>query len=77
MKMELILISVLTSMIQQYFHRPYYYLKQNDIVYVEPNNIKQDNSKYNQNNSFKLSTISTIVSAASVIASLVIALTVK
>ena len=43
--MELILISVLTSMIQQYFHRPYYYLKQNDIVYVEPNNIKQDNSK--------------------------------
>lgn len=59
------------------FSSPYYYLKQNDIVYVEPNNIKQDNSKYNQNNSFKLSTISTIVSAASVIASLVIALTVK
>ena len=59
------------------FSSPYYYLQQNDIVYVEPNSIKQDNSKYNQNNSFKLSTISTIVSAASVIASLVIALTVK
>ena len=59
------------------FTSPYYYLQQNDIVYVEPNQIKQDNSKYNQNNSFKLSTISTIVSAASVIASLVIALTVK
>lgn len=59
------------------FSSPYYYLQQNDIVYIEPNNIKQDNSKYNQNNSFKLSTISTIVSAASVIASLVIALTVK
>lgn len=56
---------------------PCYYLQQNDIIYVEPNNIKQDNSKYNQNNAFKMSVVSTIVSAASVIASLVIALTVK
>ncbi len=56
---------------------PYYYLQQNDYVYVAPNNIRQANSKYNQNNAFKLSVISTIVSAASVIASLVIALTVK
>jgi polysaccharide export outer membrane protein len=56
---------------------PYYYLQQNDVVYVEPNKIRQDNSKYNQNNAFKLSVVSTIVSAASIIASLVIALTVK
>lgn len=56
---------------------PYYYLKQNDVVYVEPNKIKKDNSKYNQNNAFKVSVVSTIVSAISVIASLVIALTVK
>lgn len=56
---------------------PFFYLKQNDVVYIEPNNIKQDNSKYNQNNGFKLSVISTIVSAASVIASLIVALSVK
>ncbi len=56
---------------------PYFYLQQNDVVYVEPNDIRKDNSKYNQNNAFKLSVISTIVSACSVIASLVIALTVK
>lgn len=56
---------------------PYFYLQQNDVIYVEPNKIKKDNSKYNQNNAFKLSLTSTIVSAASVIASLVIALTVK
>lgn len=56
---------------------PYYYVKQNDYIYVEPNSIRQSNSKYNQNNAFKLSVISTIVSAASVIASLVIALSVK
>lgn len=61
----------------QIFSSPYFYLQQNDVVYVEPNAIKIDNSKYNQNNAFKLSVISTVVSAASVIASLVIALTVK
>lgn len=56
---------------------PYFYLRQNDYIYVEPNAILQANSKYNQNNAFKLSVTSTIVSAASVIASLIIALTVK
>lgn len=56
---------------------PYYYLQQNDYVYVSPNKVRQSNSKYNTNNSFKLQVTSTIVSAASVIASLVIALTVK
>lgn len=59
------------------FSSPCYYLQQNDVVYVEPNTIKIDNSKYNTNNAYKLSVISTIVSASSVIASLVIALTVK
>ncbi len=56
---------------------PYFYLKQNDVVYVEPNAIRKDNAKYNQNNSFKISVISTVVSACSVIASLIIALVVK
>jgi polysaccharide export outer membrane protein len=56
------------------FNSPYFYLRQNDVVYVEPNQIRIDNSKYNQNNAFKLSVISTIVSGVSVIASLIIAL---
>ena len=56
---------------------PYYYLQQNDVVYVEPNNIKASNSRYNTMNSYKLSAISTTVSAVSVIASLIIALAVK
>ncbi len=59
------------------FASPYFYLQQNDVVYVEPNQIRIDNSKYNQNNAYKLTVISTIVSAASVVASLVIALAVK
>lgn len=56
---------------------PYYYLQQNDYIYVEPNEIRQANSRYNQDNAYKLTVVSTVVSAASVIASLVIALTVK
>lgn len=56
---------------------PYYYLQQNDVVYVEPNQIKAGNAKYSQNNAFKVAVVSTIVSAVSVIASFVIALAVK
>lgn len=56
---------------------PYYYLQQNDVVYVEPNQIKAGNAKYSQNNAFKVAVVSTIVSAVSVISSLVIALAVK
>lgn len=52
---------------------PFYYLQQNDVVYVEPNQIKYANSKYNTHNGYKLSVISTIVGSVSVIASLVIA----
>ena len=56
---------------------PYYYLQQNDVVYVEPNQIKPGTATYSQNNAFKVTVVSTIVSAVSVIASLVIALAVK
>lgn len=56
---------------------PLYYLKQNDVIIVEPNEIRKANSKYNQDNAYKLSVISTIVSATSVVASLAIALAVK
>ena len=56
---------------------PLYYLKQNDVIIVEPNDIRKANSKYNQDNAYKLSVVSTIVSAASVVASLAIALAVK
>lgn len=56
---------------------PQFYLQQNDVIVVSPNQIQQSNSRYNQFNAYKLSVISTVVSAASVIASLVIALTIK
>lgn len=56
---------------------PFFYLKQNDYVYVEPTKARQGSAEYNTNNSYKLSVVSTIVSGCSVIASLIIALLVR
>lgn len=53
---------------------PYFYLKQNDYIYVEPNDIRKDNAEYNQYDSYKLSVISTLVSGCATVISLVIAL---
>ncbi len=61
--------SILTS--------PYFYLRQNDVLYVEPNAVRKDNAEYNTNNAYKVSVASAIVSACSVVASLVIALAIK
>jgi len=54
---------------------PYFYLRQNDVVYVEPNKIRNSISKYDQNKSYRVQVISTVVSALSVVATLVISLT--
>lgn len=59
------------------FSSPYYYLKQNDAIYVEPTESRRGMAEYNQNNGYKLQVISAIISGASVIASLIIALAVK
>ena len=56
---------------------PYYYLKQNDVVYVEPGSSRSGQAEYNQNNSFKVSVVSAVVSGCSVVASLLIALLAK
>lgn len=56
---------------------PFYYLQPNDYIYVTPNKVRQANAKYNSDNAYKLQVASIVVSTASVIASLVIALLVK
>lgn len=56
---------------------PYFYLRQNDVIYVEPNSVRQANARSDQERQFRLSMTSVIVSAASVIASLAIALFIK
>ena len=59
------------------FESPFYYLKQNDVIYVEPNKARRGNSKYSQAAQYNISVASTIIGAVSVIASLTIALLIK
>lgn len=56
---------------------PYFYMQQNDVIYVEPNDVRQSNAEYDQNKSYKVQVISTAISAISVIATLIIALVIK
>lgn len=59
------------------FKSPYFYLKQNDVIYVEPNKARRSNANYSQAAQFNISVASTVVSVVSVISSLCIALFVK
>lgn len=52
---------------------PYFYLKQNDVIYVQPSKGKAGQADFNQNNTYKVSIVSAIISGVSVIASLLIA----
>jgi len=53
----------------QVLNSPYYYLQQNDVIYVEPNKAKMINVD-NQNTSLYISIISTVVTTAAVLISL-------
>lgn len=52
---------------QDIFTSPYFYLQQNDMVYVKPNKYKAQTGEYNQNRSFYLSIVSTLVSIATLV----------
>lgn len=56
---------------------PYFYLQQNDVVYVSPNDVRQSNAEYDQNNSYKMQIVSSTISAISVITTLIIALVIN
>ena len=43
---------------------PYYYLKQNDVVYVEPNNAQKQGAAYNRNTTVYISIASVLISLA-------------
>lgn len=56
------------------FTSPYYYLKQNDVVYVEPNKAKKRNSRYSAAQQYSITVFSSILSAISVITTVVLAI---
>jgi len=43
---------------------PFYYLKQNDVVYVEPNNAQKQGAAYNRNSTIYISIASVLISLA-------------
>ncbi|GAB5563269.1 MAG: polysaccharide biosynthesis/export family protein [Winogradskyella sp.] len=45
---------------------PAYYLQQNDVIYIEPNNARIRSSTYNQNNAVLISAIGTLTTIATV-----------
>jgi polysaccharide export outer membrane protein len=51
------------------FTSPFFYLKQNDIVYVEPNDAKKRNAKYSAARQYNVTVFSSILSALSMITS--------
>ncbi|WP_221659797.1 polysaccharide biosynthesis/export family protein [Bacteroides salyersiae] len=59
------------------FSSPYFYLKQNDIIYIEPNKAKQNSSRIDSRKQFNVSVASTITGVIATIASLCIALFIK
>ncbi|MFK5890152.1 MAG: polysaccharide biosynthesis/export family protein [Flavobacteriaceae bacterium] len=49
------------------FNSPFYYLQQNDMVYVEPNNAKIKSSSYNQFTAITISAFSTLISVYAIL----------
>lgn len=49
------------------FNSPYYYLQQNDIVYVEPNNVQAKNSSIGQSTTLWFSFVGIVTSVASLL----------
>ena len=56
---------------------PYFMLRQNDVVYVEPNDVKKSNSSVDTDRSYRLQVVSAVISAVSIATSLLIALVVR
>ncbi|MDR0864702.1 MAG: polysaccharide biosynthesis/export family protein [Candidatus Symbiothrix sp.] len=53
------------------FNSPYYYLQQNDVVYIEPNKTRKTDSTYSSSKSYELSTISVILSSLTALSTIV------
>lgn len=49
------------------FTSPYFYLQQNDVIYVQPNKARSGSSTYNQNLSLGVSLLSLIVTIVAVL----------
>ena len=56
------------------FASPYYYLQQNDVIYVEPNDAKKRNANYSSAQQYTLTIVSTIMTGVSVVSTIILAI---
>jgi polysaccharide export outer membrane protein len=56
------------------FSSPYFYLKQNDVIYIEPNRAKIQDSHYSQTRQYNISLFSSIISAVNITVTLILAI---
>ena len=49
-----------------FLNSPNYYLTQNDVIYVEPNNARVRQSSYNPNNGIIISAVATLATIAAI-----------
>lgn len=55
---------------REIYDSPYFYLQQNDVVYVKPNKYKAQSGEISQNRNFYLSLVGTAISVATLIVTL-------
>ena len=68
-KLESVVLDLTTSDI---FTSPYYYMKPNDIIVVDPNSTRRKDEQYGNADNYRLSVISTIVGSVSAIVSILV-----
>lgn len=56
------------------FASPYYYLRQNDVVYIEPNKAKKKNANYSQAQQYNITVFSVIITTISTITAIVVSI---
>ena len=56
------------------FASPYFYLKQNDVVYIEPNDAKKRNANYSAAQQYTLTIFSTVMTGVSVLTTIILAI---
>jgi polysaccharide export outer membrane protein len=59
------------------FSSPYYHIKQNDIIIVDPNSTRQKDAQYGASDNYKLSVISTIIGSVSLVATVLMSILIR
>lgn len=68
-RLESVILNLTSSDI---FTSPYFYLKQNDVIIIDPNSTRRQDAQYGSADNYRLSVISSIIGSISIIVSVVL-----